>query len=522
MSRTLAIVGSGIVGAAIAYALSRKGFRVDIFEKGPEYPYPHATQFRERIQFLYENPVYELSKDLDTVTLSGNYVWNPELERHLVVGGAATQWSAITLRMGPNDFRTKSAYGHGEDWPLTYDDLEPYYCKAEAHLGVSGTDADNPFAPRRSRPFPLPPFELAYHDKLLADTLRARGILLHTTPQARTRNPYEDRAGCQNFGVCRFCPIGARYSPNYHLLGALQTGLCELHHNVSVRRVLVDKTGRARALVYQPNDASTEKEHAADVIILAAGAVESVRLMLLSTDGGNSAGLGNGRGHVGRHFTFHHLWGGRCHYKSPLYPGRFGGFTAQSHQFLSHPSRGKRGALKLEFGSLTPAEGGRVTKWGTAAEIMAQLKPRLHWRRTTFHAETIPTPEKFIRLSGQRDRFGDPYAHIHYRLSDFDQETHIFARELFDFLAEATGSDERIFNEHSHRFWSGGHHMGGCRMGQNAQDSVVDQFGRLHGSPNVFVTGGCTFVGTSGAVNPTLTMVALALRTADFIADQFP
>lgn len=519
MSPKLAIVGSGIVGAAIAYALSRRGFRIDIFEKGSEYPYPHAAQFSERIQLLYENPVYKLSTDLDKVTLSGDYTWKPSNERHLAVGGSATQWSAVTLRMSPNDFRTKSAYGRGDDWPLSYDDLEPYYCKAEAHLGVSGTDADNPFAPRRSRPFPLPPFEFSYHDTLLADRLRARGVVVHTTPQARTRKPYDDRAGCQNFGVCRFCPIGARYSPNHHLLGALRTGLCALHHNVSVRRVLMDKAGRARALVYQPNDASTEKEHAADVIILAAGAVESVRLLLLSTDG-HSAGLGNDGGHVGRHFTFHHLWKGLCHFKSPMYPGRFGGYTTQSHQYLNHPSRGRRAALKLEFNS-GAWEYGRVTKWGSAAEIMTQLKPRLHWRSILFHAETIATPDKLVRLSTERDRFGDPYAHIHYRSSDFDRESHMFAQELFDFLAEASGSDERILDEDPRSFYSGGHHMGGCRMGRSAQDSVADQFGRLHGTSNVFVTGGSTFVGTSGAVNPTLTMLALAFRTADFIADQF-
>jgi len=519
MKPALAIVGSGIVGAAIAHTLSRRGYRVDVFEKGPEYPYPHAKQFSERIQFMYENPLYEASKDIDTVTVSGDYVWHPERERHLVVGGSATQWSAITLRMRPADFRTKSRYGYGEDWPLSYEDLEPYYCKGEAHLGVSGTDADNPFAPRRSRPFPLPPFELSYHDRLLADTLRPRGIRLHTTPQARTRIPYEERAGCQNFGVCKFCPIGARYSPTYHLLDALKTGRCQLHHDVSVRRLVMDKSGRGRALVYQPNDGSKEREHAADVIVLAAGTVESVRLLLLSTVGGNP-GIGSAGDHVGRHFTFHHLWAGGCHYRLPVYPNRFGGFTAQSHQFLDHPSRGKRGALKVEVGSQTPFHEGRVTKWGSESEIMEQLRPRLHWRRIILSAESHPSAEKYVRLSEKRDRFGDPYAHIHYRSSDFDHENERFALEVFNLLAEASGSDERVFSQDTGLLYSGGHHMGGCRMGRNVRDSVVDQYGRLHGSSNVFVTGGCTFVGSSGAVNPTLTMVALALRTAEFIGDQ--
>ena len=517
MKPTLAIVGSGIVGAAVAYTLSRRGYRVDLFEKGPEYPYPHAKQFSERIQFMYENPIYEAPKDIDRVTVSGDYAWLPDMERHLVVGGSATQWSAITLRMRPVDFRTKSRYGYGEDWPLTYEDLEPYYCKAEAHLGVSGTDADNPFAPRRSRPLPLPPFELSYHDRLLADTLRARGIHLHTTPQARTRLPYEERAGCQNFGVCKFCPIGARYSPAYHLMGALKTGRCRLHHDVSVRRLAMDKSGRGRAVVYQRNDESKELEHPADVIVVAAGTVESIRLLLLSTDRGGT-GIGSAGDHVGRHFTLHHLWSGGCHYESPVYPNRFGGYTTQSHQFLDHPSRGKRGALKVEVGSQSPFHPGRVTRWGSQSEIMAQLRPRLHWRRIILTAESHPSAEKYVRLSDERDRFGDPYAHIHYASADFDHENLRFAREVFNLIAEASGSDETIFGRDL--LYSGGHHMGGCRMGRSSRDSVVDQYGRLHGRSNVFLTGGCTFVGTSGAVNPTLTMVALALRTAEFIDDQ--
>ena len=149
---TVAIVGSGIVGTTIAYHLANKGFDVEIFEKGPEYPYPHGRQFREKILYLYDNPSYSLPKDLQNLTLSGDYRPDLNSERVMVVGGSATVWQAITLRMLPKDFKTRTLYGYGEDWPLAYDDLEPYYGKAEALLGVSGTDADNPFAPRRSQP----------------------------------------------------------------------------------------------------------------------------------------------------------------------------------------------------------------------------------------------------------------------------------------------------------------------------------------------------------------------------------
>ena len=515
---TVAIIGSGIVGATIAYHLTQKGYDVDVFEKGPEYPYPHTAQFGERILYMYDNPVYHLPKDLKDLTRSGNYAFNPNDERVMVVGGSATHWEAITLRMTPNDFKTRSLYGHGEDWPFTYDDLEPYYCKAESLLGVSGTDADNPFAPPRSRPYPLPPFELSYDDVILAGKLREYGIILHTTPQARTRAPYEDRAGCVNFGTCFVCPIGARYSPNYHLLRAVETGLCKVHANTSVRRIVVDRSGLARALLYQPNDTVKEREHGAKVIIVAAGAIESARLLLLSGEGRHPDGLGNDGGHVGKNLTFHHLWQGRMHYKDPLYPGRFGGWTGQNHQFLDSPKRGKHGGIKVEFSSRVANPENKAVEWGKGLEIVEDLKPIRHWRPITLHAESISSSQKYVMLSEKRDRFGDPYAHVHYQSADFDYETYRFAREIFDRFVVATDADDAEFSS-ANSFNSGAHHMGTCRMGYNLRDSVVDQFGKVHGTSRLFVIGGSSFVGTSGAVNPTLTIVALAIRTADYIID---
>jgi choline dehydrogenase-like flavoprotein len=144
----------------------------------------------------------------------------------------------------------------------------------------------------------------------------------------------EERPGCMSFGTCRVCPIGARYSPNYHLLRAIETGRCTVHTNTSVRRLVVDRDGRGRALVYQANDEATEREHGAQVIIVAAGALESVRLLLLSASARHPDGLRNAGGHVGQHLTLHHLWSGDLHYPEHFQRSRFGGYTGQSHQFL--------------------------------------------------------------------------------------------------------------------------------------------------------------------------------------------
>lgn len=520
----VAIVGSGIVGTAIAYALAQTGHEVTVFEKGPEISYPHRDQFRDLVQYLHrDNPAYTLRSDLKRVTLTGDYARirsdiNNELG--MVVGGSATHWGAVALRMHPNDFLTRSKYGYGEDWPFGYDDLEPYYCRAEALIGVSGTDEDNPFAPPRSKPFPLGPFELAYDDRILQERLKKNGIVIHTTPQARTRLPYDDRPGCMNFGVCATCPIGARYSPNHHLLRAIETGRCTLKPNVSVRRVLLDEAGRARALVIRPNDSAKEEEHGAKVIVIAAGAIESARLLLISRDSKRPDGIGNAGGHVGRNLVFHHYYPTGLVYRDELYGGRLGPQTGQSQQFLDPPTRGEHYGIKIDFHS-TPF-GSDPWERTSGEQILRDLERMKHTRQLGIHCESAPDPKKYIALSEARDRFGDPFAHLHYDLSDLDRETHRYGRTLFDRFADATGAIERKYEDDPTVVESGAHHMGTCRMGLDPARSVTDAQGCVHGSPNLLVVGGASFSGGSGAVHPTLTMVALAIRASDYILDRLP
>jgi len=513
----VAIVGSGIAGAAIAYLLTARGHPVEIFERGPAYPYPHTPQFQDRFLHRYDNPAYRLPPDLQGLTASGTYGGDVDHERHMVTGGTATHWAGIALRMTPEDFRTKTLYGFGDDWPIGYDDLEPYYGRAEALLGVSGTDADNPFAPRRSRPFPLPPFELSYEDRILAERLHAAGIVLHTTPQAATRTAYGDRPGCQNFGACDVCPIGARYSPNYHLARAVATGLCTIHRETSVRRIVTDRSGRrATSLVYRANGANRDLEHRAPIVVLAGGAIESARLLLLSSRDRHPDGVPL-NGVVGRRLTFHHLWSGSMRYAARMLPGRLGRWTGQSHQFLRPPTRGRHGGVKVELSAnIVPWPAGNAAGTRTGTEVLERFAPVTRRRILTLHSETAPDPRRAVTLSAARDRFGDPYAHVHYDLNGFDEATYAYGQRLFDRFARATGALDA-----QHRgietYYSGGHHMGTCRMGRDPCNSAVDSFGAVHACPNLFVSGSATFVGPA-AVNPTLTIVALAIRTADYLA----
>jgi choline dehydrogenase-like flavoprotein len=506
----IAIVGSGIVGTLVAHTLATKGHDVVVFEKGPEFPYPHQPQFADQIQYLYpDNPSFTLAPDLKRVLLSGDYAKiyldiNGELG--MVVGGSATHWGAVAVRMRPTDFKTRAKYGFGEDWPIGYEDLEPYYGRVEQMIGVSGTDDDNPFAPPRSTPFPLPPFDLSWDDRILADRLKAEGIVIHTTPQARTRSAYDGRPGCMNFGVCHVCPIGARYSPNHHLEKAIATGKCKIEPRVAVRRIVLDASGRPRALVIRREGASSDEEHAAKVIVVAGGAIESARLLLLSNL--------NGSGQVGRNLLFHHYYTTELHYDDALYPGRLGPQTGQSQQFVDPETRGEHGGLKVDFHSWPTLANPWERRNGQ--EVLADFETMKRTRQLGLHCESTISADKWVALSDEKDRYGDPFSHLNYDLSSFDHATHAYAHTIFDRFQKGTHAKDGHFEDDPLAFSSGAHHMGTCRMGTDPKSSVVDPRCAVHGMKNLVVVGGASFVG-SGAVHPTLTMAALALRAADYI-----
>lgn len=537
----VAIVGAGIVATAIAHTLTKRGIRVALFEKGKPQPYPYIDAFQDEVVNLVYRGENDLELDLRKLTTDTPYKRDLNRERHMWVGGSATRWSAIALRKQASEFRTKSSFGYGADWPITYQDLEPYYSSAEQYLGVSGTDEDNPFAPPRSKPFPLPPFELTSGDRWVAEKLAAKGIKLHTTPQARTRLAYDGRPACVNFGACATCPIGARYSPQHHLAQAMATGLVEMNTETSVRRVLVDDKGRATGLLIRKNNSSKDEEYPAKIVIVAAGTIETNRLMLLSAKDRKGPGLGAEGGWIGHEFALHHVYNGELHFKEAVYPVRTGALTAQSFQFLEPHAKGHFGGLKIGVGSgqilnrngpwagdgtarMTAEDIGSehvdTKKYKTGADILASMKRLPYSWVLRLACEAGASADKRIELSKEVDRFGDPVAHVAYKPNDFDNATYEHAGEVFKQFVEASDATDSKLGKQEN-FDSGDHHMGGCRMSKTVADGVVDSVCRVHGSPNLYVVGGASFV-TSGSVNPTLTMVALALRTAEHVMSEIP
>jgi choline dehydrogenase-like flavoprotein len=516
----VAIVGTGVVGAALADRLTRRGHSVVMFERGADTPYPHRRQFEEVVLYGQDERVWFGDPRVRRLTQSGDYARDLAAESVACVGGSATRWAGLAMRMLPVDFRSATRYGIGSDWPIGYDDLEPWYGEAEAFLGVSGTAADDPFSPPRSTPFPLPPFPLTADDRWLAGRLAADGIHVHTTPQARTRLAWDERPACMNYGQCELCPIGSRYSPNHHLARAVATGRCRIEPRTRARRVVLDATGRARAVVVRRLGARRDREVPADLVVIAAGAFESARLLLLSSDARHPDGPGNGGGHVGRHLVYHHVWAGHMHWDRPVFAGKVGWWTGQSLQFADHPERGRHGGVKLELPSNIWAshqtEAGEAPSAGEAMERFAVLA---HCRRVAVHAEAVPSGGKRLTLSEERDENDDPLVHVHYALDDYDRRTYDFGRGLFERVARASGAREWFYRDFED-FGTFAHHMGTTPMGRTEADSVTDDLGRVHGTRDLYTLGLGSFAGSGGAVNPTLTAVALALRAGAEIADR--
>lgn len=501
---SLVVVGSGIVGALVAWEAVSRGVRVEILEKGPPLEYPHARAFEDEVVAALPGPVGGPPADLRGATLSGDYRQVLAKERILVAGGSTTRWGGAVGRLGPEDFETGTRFGTGRDWPFRYADLEPFYARAEALLGVSGDDAGNPFAPPRSGPYPLPAFGLSPDLLALQEGLRKAGLDLHPSPQARTRQAFDGRPECQNLRTCRVCPIGARYSPNHHLERAVATGLCTIRTGAAVRRILVDRAGAVSGVLWRGWDDREDRELPARRVVLAAGTLETTRLLLLS-------GLGDASGHLGRHLMLHHIFPAHLHYPEPMHAGRTGWDGGQTRRFTQGPERRRRGGVLVQMRS----EPGYMHGWlppdlRDGQDVLRAMADLPRCQTVHLHAESISSPGKVLRLSDERDRFGDPVIHMHYRLSEYDAETLRFAGRLLERFAAATGAEVAEPLQPT-GFTSGCHHMGTCRMAEDPRDGVTDEHGRVHGVPGLWVLGGALFPGST-AIHPTLTMAAHALR----------
>jgi choline dehydrogenase-like flavoprotein len=506
------VVGSGPAGAIVAARLADAGHDVVILEAGPRYD---PTDRAERMEaHLRPGPaaVWPVDEERDAYTAAGERDYPLNATRVKGVGGSTLHWQGMVMRLHERDFRMRSEHGVGVDWPVDYEDLRPFYAAAERELAVAGA-ADNPYAPPREEPHPLPAFPPSHSDSLFAEACESLGIDMHSVSNARNSEPADGRPACQGYGTCKpVCPSGAKYTAESHVSAALEAG-ARLVDEAPVTRLEHDDAGESvTAAVYVTPDGTYRQE--ARHFVVACGGVETARLLLLSESERFPDGLANSSGLVGRYFMDHLFAGVGGRVDRPTRQNHVGFNTSESHQFYdeSDPVVG----LKLEFlnyaGPSPVVEATRAETWGD--DLLDRLRESYgdHLAVGAL-VEQLPDRRNRVELDRSRtDDKGDPVPRVVWSLDDRTRAGLRRATELGESILAELGA-EVTWTVGPENTGPAAHHMGTTRMGTDPEDSVVDADCRTHDLSNLWIAGSSVFP-TGGAMNPTLTIAALSCRLA--------
>lgn len=512
----ICIIGSGISAAMVAAHLARNpATRIVVVEAGAEQPAP--SQFpalRRRYQDYGESPWP--NDHIDGLSADGMQ------SRSMCVGGLAMHWGGVTPRFSPEDFRTRSMFGVGTDWPISYDDLDPEYQAAEELMGIAGEQGPSGLDPR-GKPFPLPMIPLSYNLERLKGWASQAGIPTWSQPSAKLTLAQNGRGACCRNDTCApICPIGAKYSPDMTWRSLRASKRVELHPLTLVRRLRPTARGNGieAAEAIRRDGSGARIEYRARTFVLATGYLWSSWLLLVSANARFTSGLANRSGLVGRYITGHRNVQAFVSLPIKLYPGINAQHSLVTKHFMRKPlvDRYVRHDLRIWESSM-----GREARLANDdGTLMLGDDILRDWRRRTAEStarvrsyyDVIPDRESSLTLDGsRRTPWGDPAPVLTLRddpvSRDLRAHTETRIRQVFDELARA--GNGRIIRSNVDSFQD--HPGGGCRMGTDPSASVVDSFGRTHDHENLFVVGAPTMVSSSCA-NGTLTMCALALRSA--------
>ncbi|MEL7429354.1 MAG: GMC family oxidoreductase [Pseudomonadota bacterium] len=520
----VAIVGSGVGGALIAEGLARSGLKVLVLEAGVRFT---RDEILSRQRSIWQQDNSSLYPDTDLAPrASPSSVNRYEIVNHgpiefgsyylRGVGGTTWHWQAVCLRMSLSDQRIRTQYGVGYDWPLAYSEMQHYYDVAEIELGVSG-DNRSPFGKHRENSFPMAAVAPSYADILIQNEMSGSGIEFFSRPTARNSQPYDGRPACQGHHNCsNMCPIGAQYAAIVHVEKAEKHGARFLSEAL-VTELKTDGDSKIASLYGKRADGSRFSVKA-KAYVIAANPVESVRLMLGSASSEYPQGIGNSSGAVGRRLMDHYNIGWRMDAARPVYAGR-GPLTAFATDalldgdFRKHQASSLVGFENIDLTSEVATEALRKFPLDAPA-VDAEIR-RLLSRRLVLTAsiEQLPVDENRIWVDfAKRDKNGLPQINAHYSLGAYSQAGRSASRKLFDQIA--TRLNAKMVSEGA-PFYAV-HTSGTLMMGDDPSSFVCDPYGRTHDHENLFVAGSSLFPSIS-AVNPTLTIAALALRTKDRI-----
>jgi len=526
------IIGAGASGAVAAKVLTERGLRVVALERGP---------WRTRESFggdeLANVNRYNLWPDplLNPRTYRQSEAEEPREELFCpvpqMVGGGTVHWQGWLPRFTENDFRLRTIAGDLPgatlvDWPITYADLEPYYSNVEWAFGVSGQAGANAFESPRSRSYPCPPMPTTRYAQKFHQGCAALGYNSFPTPMAALSRPYNGRPATvlSAFAQQHGDPTGTVSSAlSVFVPDALATGRYDLRPDCYVREIAVDARGRARGAVYQ-DAAGDSIEQEADVVILACGAIESARLLLLSRSGRFPNGLANGSDLVGRNLTLHEYSAAVGVFDDPIYAWAGGGYVAaSSYQFYEHDdSRGFVGGGHIAsagVGIPLPINWSLPDRplWGAAAKQMDRDFYN-HSFAIGLVLHDMPQHANRVELDARvTDVWGLPVARITLRPHPNDLAQGRWVVDRNAEILEASGA-KKVYRVYPDRITGNcSHQHGTTRMGDNPDASVLNKWCQAHEVDNLFVVDGGPFPTATGA-NPTLSIMANAWRVAEHIA----
>ena len=503
------IIGSGAGGGTLANELAQKGIKVVVLEAGALQS--SATFINDKWKSFGQIAW------LDNRTTSGT--WRvakdfPNLPSWIckTVGGTTTHWAGASLRFQEHEFKARTTYGGLSgtslmDWPLTLGEMEPYYARAEDKMGVTRTNGI-PGLPGNNN------FKVLYAG---AKKLGYREV--HTGNMAINSQPRHDRGRCMQLGFCfQGCKSGAKWSTLYtELPQAEKTGSMDLRPESHVTRIEHDGTGKVTGVVYF-DKAGAERRQKARIVCVAGNSIETPRLLLLSASKLYKDGLANSSGQVGRNYMRHLTGSVYGMFKQPVHMYRGTTMAGIVRDEARHdPKRGFVGGYELETLALgIPFMAAFLNPGGWGSEFAEYMDNYTRLAGMWIVGEDMPREGNRVTLNTNfKDKWGNAVPNVHFddHPNDIAMREHAFTQGQRIYAAAGAVKSFRTPP------YPSTHNMGTCRMGASAKDSVCNAYGQTHDVANLFISDGSQFT-TGGAENPTLTIVSLAIRQADYIAKQ--
>ncbi|MCP9236054.1 GMC oxidoreductase [Lewinella sp. JB7] len=553
------IVGSGAGGGMSAKILAENGLKVAIIEAGPYFD-PQDNAMKTQLRWPWESP----RRGASTTRPFGDYnaafggwelpnepystVGDTRFEwfRSRMLGGRTNHWGRISLRFGPDDFHRKDIDGLGANWPISYEEIKPYYDRLDKLVGVTGTNEGLHNDPDG---FFLPPPKPRLSEMMYTTAARSNGVPVYPSRMSMlTKKLNEDRGVCFYCAQCsRSCAVYADFSAGSVLIfpAMKKTGQIDLFVNSMAREVITDDTGKATAISYVSKDDRREYEVKGKVIVLAASACETSRLLFNSRQKGQTNGLGNSSGTLGRYL--HDSTGAGI---SGFIPGLMnrtrynedgmGGMHVYSPWWGDNKKLDFPRGYHIEMGG---SMGMPMYGFGGGHQTVQKLlnykvggygNPLLQEMKEVYGAyfymagrgESVALYDNYCEIDPNTvDEWGIPTLRFHYKWTDHERLQAKHMQETFRAIMTDMGGEiltPMPTYEEDYGLLAPGqiiHEVGTARMGDDPKDSVTNKYGRLHDVPNVYITDAAVFASQADK-NPTWTIMALAMRNSEHIVSE--